>query len=85
MRRVLILTGVLGGGTALTFAAAALAASLFPNGAMVQSNGFVDQGWVNEKGWIAPDEAPVPVPWVEVEEEIRVGDGDLVDEGKSEP
>ncbi len=35
MRRILILTGVLGGGTALTFVAAAIAATMFPSGPLV--------------------------------------------------
>jgi hypothetical protein len=38
MRRVLITSGVLGLGTALVFGAAALTATLFPNGATVAAN-----------------------------------------------
>jgi hypothetical protein len=38
MKRILICTGVLGGGTALVFAAAALAATLAPAGALVPGN-----------------------------------------------
>ncbi len=37
MRRILICSGVLGVGTALVFAAAALTATLFPNGTLVSS------------------------------------------------
>jgi hypothetical protein len=37
MRRILICTGVLGGGTALVFALAALTATLFPQGTLVQA------------------------------------------------
>lgn len=55
MRRMLITTGVLGGGTALTFAAAVLAASLFPNGAMVQSSGWASDG-------VRFERVPVAVP-----------------------
>ena len=35
MRRILILSGVLGGGTALTFVAAAITATMFPSGPLV--------------------------------------------------
>ncbi len=38
MKRILICTGVLGGGTALVFAAAALAASIAPAGQLVPGN-----------------------------------------------
>ena len=38
MKRILICTSVLGGGTALVFAAAALAATLAPAGQLVPSN-----------------------------------------------
>jgi hypothetical protein len=38
MRRVLITSGALGLGTALVFGAAALTATLFPNGATVAAN-----------------------------------------------
>ncbi len=48
MRRILICSGVLGLGTALVFAAAALTANLFPNGTLVSSgwNGPMTRG-----GW----------------------------------
>lgn len=42
MRRVVICSGVLGGGTALVFALAALTAALFPHGTIVPGNQF---GW----------------------------------------
>jgi hypothetical protein len=48
MKRILICTGVLGGGTALVFAAAALAATLAPAGAPIPSGGQqiqVMRGW----------------------------------------
>jgi len=38
MRRILVLTGVLGGGTAVVFALAAMTSALFPNGTMVSSS-----------------------------------------------
>lgn len=73
MRRVVIVTGVLGAGTALTFAAAIAAASLFPNGTLVSAQGWSPVG-VSEKGWIGPAvEMPDPrwdtpvIPGVEVE------------------
>ena len=56
MRRILICTGVLGGGTALTFAAAALAATLLPGGTVIPSS-MVNMGW--GKGGVA---VPVPAP-----------------------
>jgi hypothetical protein len=42
MRRIVICSGVLGGGTALVFALAALTATLFPHGTIVPTNQF---GW----------------------------------------
>ena len=66
MRRVMICTGVLGGGTALTFAAAALAATLLPGGTVVPSSGsmFVTGGFV--KG--GPAIAPAPIQQVVVDD-----------------
>ena len=58
MRRILICTGVLGGGTALTFAAAALAATLLPGGTVIPSN-MVEMSW--GKGVAVPVPAPVQV------------------------
>ncbi len=43
MQRILICTGVLGGGTAIVFLLAAMTAALFPNGTMVNA------GW--NGGW----------------------------------
>ncbi len=56
MRRTLICTGVLGGGTALTFAAAALAATLLPGGTVIPSSGFATN---SARAGI---EVPMPVP-----------------------
>lgn len=60
MRRIVILTGVLGGGTALTFAAAALAATAFPNGTVVTA-GWSSGGWVQD-GVRIKRNAAIPVP-----------------------
>jgi hypothetical protein len=61
MRAGAIVSGVLGAGTALVFALAALTATLFPNGTIVSSglNPMMDRGWVN----VAPA-MPVPAPFV---------------------
>ena len=40
MRPIVIVSGVLGGGSALVFAAAAVVASMFPNGALVPTQGW---------------------------------------------
>jgi hypothetical protein len=65
MRRILICTGILGGGTALTFAAAALAATLLPGGTIVPGNNgvmFATGGGVMVKGGVA---VPVPAPAIQ--------------------
>jgi hypothetical protein len=65
MRRILVCTGVLGGGTALVFALAAMTAIAFPNGTMVSagwSGGPVVGGW---NGGVVPAPAPVFVPAIE--------------------
>jgi hypothetical protein len=67
MRRILICTGVLGGGTALTFAAAALAATLLPGGTIVPaSNVFFQRGVMVNGGMIVQGGSgmavPVPMP-----------------------
>jgi hypothetical protein len=54
MRRILILSGVLGGGTALTFIAAAIAATMFPSGPLVYQQ--------PEMFWTKP--MPMPVEMV---------------------
>jgi hypothetical protein len=65
MRRILICSGVLGVGTALVFAAAALTANLFPNGTLVSSGwngGMITRGWDVSMPVPAPvlDGAPDP-------------------------
>ena len=75
MRRVLICSGVLGGGTALVFALAALTATLFPHGTVVASQFGWGGGWAEEGMKPMP---AMPVPDVFVSE-----DGfDPADEGK---
>ena len=69
MQRVVIVSGILGLGTAFVFGAAVLAAALFPNG------GTVQMGWntgVWDKGIAVP--APMPMPAIEP--------GVIIDEGK---
>ena len=62
MRAAAVVAGVLGVGTALVFAAAAVASALFPNGALVPSGwngGCMDCGG----GWGKPGIGiPVPMP-----------------------
>lgn len=75
MKRVLICTGVLGGGTALTFAAAALTATMFPSGPLVpaqawQQNVFAGKGGV----MVAPMAEPAPVV-IDVPEKVEVTPG----------
>lgn len=53
MTRILVCTGVLGGGTALVFALAAATAMLFPQGTLVGS------GWSN--GMVFAKPMPMPV------------------------
>ena len=65
MRRVLICTGVLGGGTAVTFAAAALAATMLPGGTIVPSSMFTNS--VVAKGGPAIIQS-VPVPQIIVDD-----------------
>lgn len=62
MRRILILTGVLGGGTALTFGAAVMAASLFPHGTVVSSGGWVNGGVGLQRDVNMRFGGPMPVP-----------------------
>jgi hypothetical protein len=56
--RALVVTAVLGIGTALVFGAAALTATLFPNGTTVAA------GW--NGGWMTKEAIPVPAPAIEV-------------------
>jgi hypothetical protein len=64
MHRAFVVSSVLGLGTAIVFGAAALAATLFPNG------GTVNMGWgggvMMEKGIAVP--APMPMPAVGIDD-----------------
>ena len=64
MRAGILVTGVLGVGTALVFAAAALTATLFPNGTMVQAswNGGFPGRCLDCGGWGVPAPMPLPMP-----------------------
>lgn len=65
--RALSVATILGLGTALVFGAAALTATLFPNGSMVTTTGW-SGGPVVRGGWNGggvPVPAPVPMPAVE--------------------
>jgi hypothetical protein len=75
MRRILICSGVLGVGTALVFAAAALTATLFPNGTLV-SPGW--NGGMIQRGFDVA--VPVPAPPFEVApvKEFQALPGDTV-------
>jgi hypothetical protein len=64
---MLVCTGVLGGGTALVFALAALTAIAFPQGTRVATgwNGANGGPWVKD-AWGGAVAVPVPAPAVEV-------------------
>ena len=64
MRSGLLVTGILGVGTALVFAAAALTATLFPNGTVVRTqwNGGWSGPCLDCGGWGVPAPMPVPMP-----------------------
>jgi hypothetical protein len=74
MHRSLVVGGVLGLGTAIVFGAAALAATMFPNGGTV--NMSWGGGMMVEKGFAVPPgvaPAPMPIP-------VTIDDGTIVDE-----
>jgi hypothetical protein len=74
MKRILICTGVLGGGTALVFALAALTAIAFPHGTRVTA-GWNGGPWVKDAwggGVTVP--VPVPAPAVDVAPQVIVPD-----------
>jgi hypothetical protein len=60
MHRALVVSGVLGLGTAIVFGAAALAATMFPNG------GTVNMAWggnvIVDKGFAVQPAVGVPIP-----------------------
>ena len=68
MRAGVLVTGVLGPRTALVFAAAALTASMFPNGTVVQTTlgrrlgrPMIDGGWGGRRR-LGPGAEPIPMP-----------------------
>jgi hypothetical protein len=73
MRRVVICSGVLGGGTALVFALAAVTASLFPHGTVVPTSQFGRGGvWMDDVRMVpgGPIGVPMAEPFIVLE-----GDG----------
>ncbi|HEY4189552.1 MAG TPA: hypothetical protein VGM28_03945 [Candidatus Limnocylindrales bacterium] len=84
MQRVLITSGALGLGTALVFGAAALTATVFPNGATVGANmngGFVQNGMMG-KPMIQPAfGGPAPAIAVPAPPIIISAPGVVVDDG----
>jgi hypothetical protein len=78
MRAGLVVSGVLGAGTAVVFVLAALTATLFPNGTVVSSgmNGMmIDRGWAGG-GVAIPMPAPaMDVPGVITKDQMIIQDG----------
>ena len=62
MRAGLLVTGVLGAGTAMVFAAAAATATLFPNGTVVTTQWNGGLGRCFDCGWEGPMPLPLPMP-----------------------
>lgn len=70
MRAGVIVTGVLGLGTALVFAIAALTSTLFPNGTVV---GGGMNGMMVERGFVGGGIAvPVPAPAIDIAPDVNV-------------
>jgi hypothetical protein len=67
MRRILICTSILGGGTALTFTAAAIAATLLPGGTVVPGNSVMWEREFGKPGIVVPMPAIDPEGDIEVE------------------
>jgi hypothetical protein len=75
MKRILICAGVLGSGTALTFAAAALTATLFPNGPLVPASSWGQEVFAGKGGvMVAPMPVPAPVV-IDVPDKVEVTPG----------
>jgi len=75
MRAAAIVSGVLGAGTVLVFAAAALVANLFPNGTLVSSGwngGWAKDGWANGIAVPAPPPMVMPADGAPILEEMDV-------------
>jgi hypothetical protein len=88
MKRILVCTGILGGGTALVFALAALTAIAFPQGTRVAAgwNGANGGPWVKD-AWGGGVAVPVPAPAVEVAPFVveRGSDGIAIPDPAFEP
>jgi hypothetical protein len=80
--RALIVTGVLGAGTAIVFAFAALTATLFPNGTVV-SSGWNGGAWMAKEDWGGGVAVPMPMPAVEAP--LRLEDGFIAPNAGFEP
>jgi hypothetical protein len=80
MHRALVVSGVLGLGTVIVFGAAALAATLFPNG------GTVNMAWgggvMMDKGIAVPAPMPIPLPAVGTDDVTVNEKGVVVGNGK---
>jgi len=70
MRAGLIVTGVLGLGTAVVFACAALTATLFPNGTLVAANPWGNPVMRNWDGGVVA--VPVPAPAIDVAPDVMI-------------
>ena len=84
MRRVVICSGVLGGGSALVFALAAVTATLFPHGTIVPTN---QVGWGGGGVWVddvrmMPNAGPLAIPVAEPFVVLGDDGGEFTDEGK---
>jgi hypothetical protein len=88
MKRILVCTGVLGGGTALVFALAALTAMAFPQGTRVAAgwNGANGGPWVKD-AWGGGVAIPVPAPAVDVAPFVigRGADGVVIPDAGFQP
>jgi len=78
MRRILICTGVLGGGTAMTFAAAALVWTMFPNGPMIAAS--ANQFMIMKGGVAVPVPMPAPAGPLVIDDTVVDGGGALTPE-----
>jgi len=75
MKRILICAGVLGGGTALTFAAAALTASMLPNGPLVPASPWQQEMFAGKGGvMVAPMPEPAPLV-IDVPDKVELTPG----------
>jgi hypothetical protein len=88
MQRILVCTGILGGGTALVFALAALTAIAFPQGTRVAAgwNGVNGGPWLKDV-WGDGVVVPMPAPAVEVAPFVieRGADGVAIPDAIFEP